>query len=49
MRDEDLDRCPACGEDMWAGNELCKTCQFEKDMEDADAHGGDSASEVERG
>lgn len=35
MRDEDLDRCPQCKEDMWADNELCETCRWEKDMDDA--------------
>jgi len=29
MRDEDLDRCPRCLEDMWAGNNLCRNCQRE--------------------
>lgn len=34
MRDEDLDRCPRCKEDMWAGNNLCKNCQREDEMND---------------
>jgi len=33
MKDEDLDRCPRCKEDMWKGNKLCKTCQYEEDVE----------------
>lgn len=33
MRDEDLDRCPRCKEDMWAGNVICRNCQREDDLE----------------
>lgn len=47
MRDEDLDRCPKCKEDMWAGNELCERCKWEKDMEDAP--GGDGIPEAQHG
>jgi hypothetical protein len=34
MKDEDLDRCPRCKEDMWAGNTLCKNCQSEDELDD---------------
>ena len=34
MKDEDLDRCPRCKEEMWAGNNLCKNCQREDDLEE---------------
>lgn len=34
MRDEDLDRCPRCKEDMWAGNAICRNCQHEDDMDE---------------
>ena len=34
MRDEDLDRCPRCKEDMWKGQQLCRNCQHEDDMEE---------------
>ncbi|MGP0838164.1 hypothetical protein [Serratia sp. CY85251] len=40
MKDEDLDRCPQCKEDMWAGNALCETCRWEKDMDDAPGGNG---------
>ncbi|HCT9308267.1 hypothetical protein [Citrobacter koseri] len=34
MKDEDLDRCPRCKEDMWAGNTLCKRCQREDELDE---------------
>lgn len=34
MKDEDLDRCPRCKEDMLAGNALCKKCQMEDDFDE---------------
>lgn len=39
VKDEDLDRCPRCKEDMWAGNDLCRNCQREDELEEW--HGGD--------
>jgi hypothetical protein len=33
VKDEDLDRCPRCKEDMWAGNALCRNCQREDELE----------------
>lgn len=33
MKDEDLDRCPRCKEDMQKGQKLCRNCQHEDDME----------------
>lgn len=34
MKEEDLDRCPRCKEDMWAGNALCRNCQREDELEE---------------
>lgn len=34
VKDEDLDRCPRCKEDMWAGNTLCRNCQHEDNMDE---------------
>lgn len=34
MKDEDLDRCPRCKEDMWKGQRLCRTCQREDELEE---------------
>lgn len=33
MKDEDLDCCPRCKEDMWAGQKLCRNCQREDELE----------------
>lgn len=32
MKEEELDRCPRCKEDMWSGNALCRNCQREDDL-----------------
>lgn len=34
VKDEDLDSCPRCKEDMWTGQKLCRNCQYEEDIED---------------
>ncbi|MFH5043494.1 hypothetical protein ABWM37_10830 [Klebsiella michiganensis] len=34
MRDEDLDRCPRCKEDMWKGQTVCRSCQHEEELEE---------------
>lgn len=34
MKDEDLDRCPRCKEDMWKGQKLCRNCQREDELEE---------------
>ncbi|EPD6705986.1 hypothetical protein ACSDQ5_001952 [Cronobacter sakazakii] len=34
MKDEDLDRCPRCKEDMWAEQKLCRSCQHEDELEE---------------
>lgn len=40
MKDEDLDRCPRCKEDMRSGNDLCRNCQREDEL--VEWPGGDS-------
>ena len=48
MRDEDLDRCPRCKEDMWKGQTVCSSCQREEDL--VEWPGGDGfpfADEIE--
>lgn len=34
MRDEDLDRCPRCKEDMWKWQKICCNCQREDELEE---------------
>lgn len=47
MKDEDLDRCPRCKEDMWAGNALCKNCQREDDLDEWPGGDGYPFDEIE--
>lgn len=47
MRDEDLERCPRCKEDMWKGQELCRNCQHEDDMEEWPGGDGNPFTEIE--
>lgn len=49
MKDEDLDRCPRCKEDMWSGQKLCRNCQREDDLEewpDGDGYPFDNSDEA---
>lgn len=48
MRDEDLDRCPRCKEDMWKGQAVCRSCQREEELEEwPGGDGNPSPEEIE--
>ncbi|MGZ0720324.1 hypothetical protein ACXNAM_06140 [Kluyvera cryocrescens] len=47
MKDEDLDSCPRCKEDMWKGQRLCSNCQHEDEMEEWPGGDGNPFNEIE--
>jgi len=51
MKNEDLDRCPRCKEDMQAGNSICRNCQWEDNMDEwpgGDGHPFDDDGDQDR-
>lgn len=47
MKDEDLDRCPRCKEDMPTGQKLCRSCQWEDNMDEWPGGDGNPFNECE--